>query len=85
MEKSRISKLEHVPIGSAKRGQVMFELINEDLEDCIEILRLLSTCENKNEQLQILAENRIDKSDIQKTVDMCELLVYYHNKVNYDG
>ena len=84
MEKSRINKLEHVPIGSAKRGQVMFELINEDLEDCIEILRLLSTCENKNEQLMILAENRIDKADIQKTVDMCELLVYYHNKVKYD-
>jgi hypothetical protein len=84
MEKSRINKLEHVPIGSAKREQVMFELINEDLEDCIEILRLLSTCENKNEQLMILAENRIDKSDIQKTVDMCELLVYYHNKVKYD-
>jgi len=62
----------------------MFELINEDLEDCIEILRLLSTCENKNEQLMILAENRIDKADIQKTVDMCELLVYYHNKVKYD-
>ena len=84
MEKSRINKPEHVPIGSAKREQVMFELINEDLEDCIEILRLLSTCETKNEQLQILAENRIDKSDIQKTVDMCELLVYYHNKVKYD-
>ena len=84
MEKSRINKLEHVPIGSAKRGQVMFELINEDLEDCIEILRLLSTCETKNEQLMILAENRIDKADIQKTVDMCELLVYYHNKVKYD-
>ena len=62
----------------------MFELINEDLEDCIEILRLLGTCENKNEQLMILAENRIDKADIQKTVDMCELLVYYHNKVKYD-
>ena len=62
----------------------MFELINEDLEDCIEILRLLSTCETKNEQLMILAENRIDKADIQKTVDMCELLVYYHNKVKYD-
>ena len=83
MGKSRISKLEHVPIGSAKRGQVMFELINEDLEDCIEILRLLSTCENKNEQLMILAENRIDKADIQKTVDMCELLVYYHNRTKH--
>jgi hypothetical protein len=84
MGKSRINKLEHVPIGSVKRGQHMFELINEDLEDCIEILRLLSTCENKNEQLMILAENRIDKDDIKKTVDMCELLVYYHNKVKYD-
>jgi hypothetical protein len=62
----------------------MFELINEDLEDCIEILRLLSTSETKNEQLQILAENRIDKADIQKTIDLCELLVYYHNKVKYD-
>ena len=62
----------------------MFELINEDLEDCIEILRLLSTCENKNEQLMILAENRIDKDDIKKTIDLCELLVYYHNKVKYD-
>ena len=84
MVKSRINKLEHVPIGSAKRGQVMFELINEDLEDCIEILRLLSTCETKNEQLQILAENRIYEDDIKKTIDLCELLVYYHNKVKYD-
>ena len=82
MEKSRISRLEHVPIGSAKRGQVMFELINDDLEECIEILRQLSICENKNEQLMILAEHRIDKADIKKTIDMCELLVYYYNKVD---
>ncbi len=59
----------------------MFELINEDLENCIEILRLMSICENKNEQLMILAEHRISKSDIQKTVALCELLVYYSNKV----
>ena len=82
MEKSRISRLEHVPIGSEKRGQVMFELINDDLEECIEILRQLSICENKNEQLMILAEHRIDKADIKKTIDMCELLVYYYNKVD---
>ena len=62
----------------------MFELINDDLEDCIEILRQLSTCETKNEQLQILAENRIYVDDIKKTIDLCELLVYYHNKVKYD-
>ena len=60
----------------------MFELINDDLEECIEILRQLSICENKNEQLMILAEHRIDKDDIKKTIDMCELLVYYYNKVD---
>jgi|LakMenE01Jun11ns_1017448.scaffolds.fasta_scaffold9958443_22 hypothetical protein len=59
----------------------MFELINEDLEVCIEILRQMSTCENRNEQLQILAEHRISKRDIQKTVDLCELLVYYNDKI----
>lgn len=59
----------------------MFELINEDLEDCIEILRQISSCENRNEQLQILAEHRIDEKDIQKTVELCELLCYYNDKV----
>ena len=60
----------------------MFELLNEDLEDCIEILRQLSSCETKNEQLQILAENQIGKKDLQKTIDLCELLMYYNNKIN---
>ena len=60
----------------------MFELLNEDLEDCIEILRQLSSCENKNERLQILAEHQIRKKDLQKTIDLCELLVYYNNKIN---
>lgn len=59
----------------------MFELLNEDLEDCIEILRQMSTCENRNEQLQILAEHRISQSDIQKTIDLCELMVYYNDKI----
>ena len=60
----------------------MFELLNEDLENCIEILRLMSSCETKNEQLQILAEHQIRKKDLQKTIDLCELLVYYNNKIN---
>ena len=60
----------------------MFELLNEDLEDCIEILRLMSICETKNEQLQILAEHQIRKKDLQKTIDLCGLLVYYNNKIN---
>lgn len=59
----------------------MFELLNEDMEDCVEILRQMSTCENRNEQLQILAEHRISRSDIQKTIDLCELMVYYNDKI----
>ncbi len=60
----------------------MFELLNEDLEDCIEILRQMSTCENRREQLQILAENQITEKDLKKTIDLCELLVYYNNRIN---
>jgi len=83
MGKSRISKLEHVPIGSARRRQVMFEMLNEDLEDCLEILRQISTCESKNEQLMILAEQRIDEDDIKKTIELCEMMVYYHNRTKH--
>jgi hypothetical protein len=83
MEKSRISKLEHVPIGSARRRQVMFEMLNEDLEDCLEILRQISMCESKNEQLLILAEQRIDEDDIKKTIELCEMMVYYHNRTKH--
>ena len=61
----------------------MFELLNEDLEDCIEIMRQISSCENRNEQLQILAENQISKKDLQKTIDLCKLMVYYDDKIEY--
>lgn len=61
----------------------MFEMLNEDLEDCLEILRQISTCESKNEQLQILAENQISKKDLQKTIDLCKLMVYYDDKIQY--
>lgn len=60
----------------------MFELLNEDLEDCIEILRQISSCENRNEQLQILVENQISEKDLQKTIDLCNLMVYYNDKIN---
>ena len=64
----------------------MFELINEDLEGCLEILRQMSMCESKNEQLMILAENRIDIRDIQKTIELCELMIdYYHKSENKYG
>ena len=59
----------------------MFELINEDMEDCLEILRQMSMSENKNEQLRILAEHRIDKRDIRKTIELCELLIDYYHKM----
>jgi len=61
----------------------MFEMLNEDLEDCLEILRLLSTCESRNEQLMILAEQRIDEDDIKKTIELCEMMVYYHNRTKH--
>ena len=61
----------------------MFELLNEDLEDCIEIMRQISSCESKNEQLQILAENQISKKDLQRTIDLCKLMVYYDDKIEY--
>ena len=64
----------------------MFELINEDLEGCLEILRQMSSSESKNEQLMILAENRIDKRDIRKTIELCELMIdYYHKAENKHG
>jgi hypothetical protein len=61
----------------------MFEMLNEDLEDCLEILRQISTCESRNEQLMILAEQRIDEDDIKKTIELCEMMVYYHNRTKH--
>ena len=61
----------------------MFEMLNEDLEDCLEILRQISMCESKNEQLLILAEQRIDEDDIKKTIELCEMMVYYHNRTKH--
>lgn len=60
----------------------MFELLNEDMEDCLEILRQMATCENRNERLLILVENGIRDKDIQKTIDLCNLMVYYNDKIN---
>ena len=63
----------------------MFELLNDDLENCIEIIRQMSVCESKNEQLMILAEERIDEKDIQMTVELCQLLCYYYDKAKQKG
>jgi len=61
----------------------MFEMLNEDMEDCLEILRQISMCQSKNEQLMILAEQRIDEDDIKKTIELCEMMVYYHNRTKH--
>jgi len=84
MEKSRINKLEHVPIGSAKRKQVMFELLNEDLDQAIEILRRMESA-NGTERWILLEENQISNKDIQKTVELCHLLCYYYERVKENG
>jgi len=84
MEKSRINKLEHVPIGSAKRKQVMFELLNEDLDQAIEILRQMESA-NGTERWILLEENQISNKDIQKTVELCHLLCYYYERVKENG
>ena len=84
MEKSRINKLEHVPIGSAKRNQVMFELLNEDLENCIEILRQMQTA-NGTERWMLLEENKIRNKKKKKTVELCHLMCYYYERVKENG
>jgi hypothetical protein len=30
-----------------------------------------------------LAENQISKKDLQKTIDLCKLMVYYDDKIEY--
>lgn len=58
----------------------MFELINDDLEDCLELLRQLSN-ESGIDRSKLMAEHCLNKSDIAKTVELCELLIYYYQKI----
>ena len=62
----------------------MFELLNEDLENCIEILRQMQTA-NGTERWMLLEENQIKSSDIEKTVELCNLLCYYYERVREKG
>ena len=61
----------------------MFELLQEDLEDCIELLRQINN-ETGIDRSRLLAELYMTerKTDIQKVVDLCEILVYHYNKIN---
>ena len=58
----------------------MFELLNDDLEECIEILRKMQTA-NGSERWSLLGENQIRSGDIEKTVELCHLLCYYYERV----
>jgi hypothetical protein len=58
----------------------MFELLNDDLEECIEILRKMQAA-NGTERWSLLAENQIKNKDIEKTVELCHLLCYYYQRV----
>lgn len=62
----------------------MFELLNEDLENCIEILRQMQTA-NGTERWMLLEENQIKSKDIEKTLELCHLLCYYYERVKEKG
>ena len=83
MEKYQTNKLEHVPGGSKRstiRNKPMFELLNDDLEEAIDILRRMQTA-NGSERWSLLGENQIRSGDIEKTVELCHLLCYYYERV----
>ena len=58
----------------------MFELLNDDLEEAIDILRRMQTA-NGSERWSLLGENQIRSGDIEKTVELCQLLCYYYERV----
>lgn len=61
----------------------MFQLLQEDLEDCIEILKRISNEEGMERQRAISELYMTErKSDVKKVIDLCEQLVYYYEKSN---
>ena len=62
----------------------MFELLNDDLEEAIDILRRMQTA-NGSERWSLLGENQIRSGDIEKTVELCQLLCYYYERVREKG
>lgn len=61
----------------------MFQLLQEDLHDCVEILRQISN-ESGMERLQLRADLLINErsSDIDKVYELCQLYIYYYDKIN---
>jgi hypothetical protein len=63
----------------------MFELLNDDLEEGIELLRRISIA-NGTERWMLMEENQIRRlSELNKTVELCNLLVYYYDRVKENG
>lgn len=63
----------------------MFQLLQEDLEDCIEILKRIAN-ENEPERTTLIAELYMTerKTDVKKVVDLCEQMLYYYEKSKLD-
>ena len=63
----------------------MFQLLQEDLEDCIEILKRIANEEGMERQRAISEMYMTDrKADVEKVVDLCQQLLYYYEKSKLD-
>lgn len=63
----------------------MFQLLQEDLEDCIEIFKQIAN-ESDMERERLISELYMTerKSDIKKVIDLCEQMMYYYEKSKLD-
>lgn len=66
------------------KEQKMFELLNEDLDQAIDILRRMEQS-NGTERWLLLSENQIRSKDIDKTVQLCHLMCYYYERIKERG
>lgn len=63
----------------------MFQLLQEDMEDCLEILRRIANEEGIERDRAIAELYMTDrKADVQKVVALCEQLMYYYEKSKLD-
>jgi hypothetical protein len=59
----------------------MFDLLNDDLEECIDLLRKIQTA-NGSERWTLMAEYQIKNlREVEKTVELCHLLCYHYERV----
>jgi hypothetical protein len=60
----------------------MLELLREDLEECIELLRQIENS-TETEQWQLLGELKMtnDPKELSKIYELCELYIHYYDSV----